>query len=351
MAKRIALFNHKGGVSKTTTTFNLGWMLASKGKRVILVDTDPQANLTGLILGYSGFDDEEKELTQFYEESVDQNLKSGLEPAFESRPFPMEPIDCYEVPEQEGLFLLPSHIGISEYEVTLGIAQELSAAIQTLQNLPGAISNLLEKTAEKHNADYILIDMNPSLSSFNQNLLMTSEYFIVPTNPDSFSVMAIDSLSNVLPKWYLWSNRANSLPLLKEAAYPFPEVTPKFLGTVIQNYRPRGGVPARNFQTWIDRINDRVNSQLIPTLRKSDMLFQPKIYNQCGIQDYCLAKIPDFNSLIAKSQETKIPVFALTKEQIGQSGSVLKQTIKSRDSFKDIFSSFADKVIRITSSR
>ncbi|MHC5720541.1 MAG: ParA family protein, partial [Nostoc sp.] len=41
MVHKIALFNHKGGVSKTTTTFNLGWMLASKGKRVILVDTDP----------------------------------------------------------------------------------------------------------------------------------------------------------------------------------------------------------------------------------------------------------------------------------------------------------------------
>ncbi len=350
MATRIALFNHKGGVSKTTTTFNLGWMLASKGNRVILVDTDPQANLTGLILGYSGFDDDEKELTQFYEESINQNLKSGLEPAFESRPSPMQAVDCYSVSGQKGLFLLPSHIGLSEYEVTLGIAQELSGSIQTLQNLPGAISNLLDKTAKKHRADYILIDMNPSLSSFNQNLLMTSEYFIVPTNPDSFSVMAIDSLSNVLPKWHLWSQRANSLSLLKEAAYPFPEVTPKFLGTVIQNYRPRGGVPARNFQTWINRINEKVKSRLIPTLESSGMLLPLKRYRECGVQDYCLAKIPDFNSLIAKSQETRIPVFALTREQIGQSGAVLERTVKSRDNFKNIFSDFADSVISLTTS-
>jgi cellulose biosynthesis protein BcsQ len=48
VAKVIALFNNKGGVSKTTTCFNLGWMLAEHGKTVIMVDADPQCNLTGL---------------------------------------------------------------------------------------------------------------------------------------------------------------------------------------------------------------------------------------------------------------------------------------------------------------
>lgn len=49
MAKRIVFFNHKGGVSKTTTAYNLGWML-SLNSRVLLVDADPQCNLTSLIL-------------------------------------------------------------------------------------------------------------------------------------------------------------------------------------------------------------------------------------------------------------------------------------------------------------
>jgi cellulose biosynthesis protein BcsQ len=52
MAKIISLFNHKGGVSKTTTTFNLGWMLARKKQRVLIVDCDPQCNLTGMVLGF-----------------------------------------------------------------------------------------------------------------------------------------------------------------------------------------------------------------------------------------------------------------------------------------------------------
>ena len=51
MAIQVALFNHKGGVSKTTTSFNLGWMLAEQGHRVVMVDADPQCNLSGLVMG------------------------------------------------------------------------------------------------------------------------------------------------------------------------------------------------------------------------------------------------------------------------------------------------------------
>jgi cellulose biosynthesis protein BcsQ len=72
--KVISLFNHKGGASKTTTTFNLGWMLASKGKKVILVDADPQCNLTGMVLDYRGPSDLEK----FYQAESERNIMAGL---------------------------------------------------------------------------------------------------------------------------------------------------------------------------------------------------------------------------------------------------------------------------------
>ena len=351
MVQKIALFNHKGGVSKTTTTFHLGWMLASKGERVILVDTDPQCNLTGLVLDYkqgeAGADDEQ-ELEQLYASGNGRDLKSGLAPAFESRPVPLEAVECYPIEGRDGLFLLPGHIGLSEYEVTLGIAQELSGSIQTLQNLPGAASALIERTAEEYSADYVLIDMNPSLSSFNQNLLMTSDFFIVPTSPDYFSVMAINSLSRVIPHWREWSKRASSLNLLRGAVYPFPNVTPKFLGTVAQNYRPRKGTPTRSFQTWINRINEAVADKLVPKLNNFGMVLDNDCYAQQQVDNYCLASVPDFNSLIAKSQETRTPVFALTDEQIDQTGSVLATTAQSRDRFEKIFSELADKVIGLT---
>ncbi len=358
-ATRIAFFSHKGGVSKTTTTFHLGWMLAQKGHRVVLVDADPQCNLSGLILGYKG----QKDFEAFYKTEPERNLRAGLAPAFESRPKMLEAVECVRVIDNENLFLLPGHIGLSEYEVTLGIAQELSGSIQTLQNLPGSMSFLFDRTAEHHRADIILLDMNPSLSSINQNLLMTSDFFIVPTSPDYFSVMAIDSLTTVIPRWRAWARQASSLRLLREATYPFPDTTPKFLGTIVQKYRirdrstaqlaaeqgvPSSGKPAEGFQRWISEINSVVKEKFIPILRAEGMLLPEEKYKTCGVSaSHCLAEISDFNSLIAKSQDAQTPVFALSDEQIGLGGVLLERTKQSQEMFNSIFSRLADIVLNL----
>lgn len=343
MAKRIALFNHKGDVSRTVTIFNLGWMLASKGKKVILADTDPQCNLTELVLGYNGL----TEFERFYETEKERNLRFGLAPTFEAWPTRIKAVDCIPIDHQEGLFLLPGHIRLSEYEVTLGMAQQLSgSAIYTLRNLPGSIAHLLEETAKKFNADYVLIDMNPSLNPFNQNLLMTSHFFIVPTTPDYFSAMAIDSLSDIIPYWHAWAEKAQSLPTLRKAVYPLPSITPKFLGTIIQNYLPRSGTSSSNFQKWIDKTNKIVSERLVPGLDKLNMMLPRQAYEEQEVEaEFCLVTIPDFNTLIAQSQKFQTPVFALTPEQIEQAGVVLETMIKSCDNFKEIFSKLADKII------
>lgn len=351
MVKKIALFNHKGGVSKTTTTFNLGWMLASKGKTVILVDTDPQCNLTGMALGEQTEDDEAR-IEAIY--NTRSNIKIGLAPAFESQPRAIEAVDCIPIEGQDGLFLLPGHVGFAEYEVTLGIAQELSGSIQALKNLPGSITYLLDKTAKKFNADYILIDMSPSLGAINQNLLMTSDFFIVPTTADFFSVMAIDSLAKVLPKWYLWAKTASSLPILKKADYPFPDITLRFLGTIVQNYRIIRGKETAAFETWIQKIEEDITNKLIPILRDNKMMLPENIYAENDLsQCLTLTKIPNFNSLIALSQEHQTPVYALTPEQLRSAkwrGKVLDKAQEKQEQFETTFSNLADKVIGLTSA-
>jgi cellulose biosynthesis protein BcsQ len=345
MAKQIALFNHKGGVSKTTTAFNLGWMLANKGKRVLVIDCDPQCNLTGMVLGYKSAD----EFENIYKAEGVRNIRDGLAPAFESRPVAIAPVTCETIDGQPNMYLLPGHIGLAEYEVTLGIAQELSGSLVTLQNLPGSLRHLFDLTVEKYNAELVIIDMSPSLGPINQNLLMTSDYFIVPMAPDYFSVMATESLSSVLPKWSSWAKQAKSLSILQKANYPFPDINPKFLGTIVQKFRLReGDTPSKAFQKWIDEIEEGVRTVLIPTLKSNGMLLTDEAYSSTGVQlGQPILQMSDFNSLIALSQKHKAPVFQLSDEQLEQTGVVLERTKRSMELFYQLYSDGADRILSL----
>lgn len=343
---KVALFNHKGGVSKTTTVFNIGWMLAERGHTVLMVDSDPQCNLTGMVLNFRGLDDFE----EFYRQG--ETIRTGLTPAFEAQPRSIEAVQPVEVAGRPGLYLLAGDLRLAEYEVTLGIAQELSAAIGALQNLPGSLEFLIRKTSEALSADYVLIDMSPGLGAINQNLVAISDYVIVPSAPDFFSVMAIDSLSRVLPRWKGWADQAASLPILRDAAYPFPVPTTKFLGTIVQKYRPRSGRPASRFQRWIDEVGHAVRDRLVPALEVAGMMLDPEQYRAAGVGDnYMLAQIADFNSLVSISQEHSTPVFALTAAQLDSIGVVLAISEESRDSFHAEFAALADRVEALTSTR
>lgn len=166
-APRIALFNHKGGVSKTTSTFNIGWKLAEQGKKVLLVDCDPQCNLTGLMLEYSQDDEYPYESTST---KNPRNIRDSVAPAFDGRPRPIEISEIQSVPGRSNLFILPGHVGLSEYESRLAIAHELGGALVNFQNIPGAIAHSIDITATKNGIDVVLIDLSPSLErvAFNR---------------------------------------------------------------------------------------------------------------------------------------------------------------------------------------
>lgn len=347
MTKVIALFNHKGGVSKTTTAFNLGWMLANNGNKVILADFDPQCNLTGMVLGYKGIED----LENTYSANPANNVKDALAPAFESQPRQIEGAECFPVPGNDNLQLLAGHIGLAEYETTLGIAQELTGSLLALRNLPGSIRFMLERTAEKYEADYIIVDMSPSLGPVNQNILSTADFFIVPLHPDYFSSMALSSLSKTLPRWKKWADAAHKLDILKSADYPFPEPRVKFIGSIVQKYRPKYGKASKAFQRWIDQLVWGLKNELVPSLESCNLLDSGEFKLKIGIDPWSpIMEVADFNSLIAESQEHQVPVYALTAQLLGQGGAVWDQTEASMKVFRAAFEDCAKKVVALTNA-
>ncbi|HHA1906863.1 TPA: AAA family ATPase [Enterobacter asburiae] len=338
--KLISLFNHKGGVSKTTTTFNMGWMLADLGHKTLIVDADPQCNLTALVLGYSKTDD----FDTIYANNPNSDIYTCIKPVVDGslgKVIPADPI----VTSNPNLSLLCGSISLSEIETQIGVALTTSAAIPAIRNIPGSIGAFLVETAKKHEYEYILIDMSPSVGALNECLLMSSDYFIVPTSPDFFCAQAIKSLAKVLPRW---NNEINSFRDPK-ILYPFPQKPPKFMGFISQKYRPRNNQPVKSFQKWIDVIKDEVRDTLLPSLEPIDMTISVKDFmaGTASGEPFNLSNIADFNSLIAQSQKHSTPVFALTDAQIEQSGVILETMKANRTDFGDNFSKLATSIVKL----
>lgn len=333
MAKRLVVFNHKGGVSKTTSAYNIGWKLSER-MRILLVDADPQCNLSGLIL-QDGFE-------QYYFDEATRlnNIKDGVAPAFGGKPVPIQAVDCPSLVRAPNLFLLPGHANLSEYDAALTFAQTSNNAIATLQNLPGAFAELLRLTEERYNIDLTIIDLNPGLSAINQNFFLISDAFIVPTNPDPFSLMALDTLQAILPRWVSW--KETSLHLFEDSAYPLPVGTPKFVGTLIQRFNIRNGRAAKPYRDNIGEINSKVKDGFFPALKKVGMVLPSAVYNT--IDNYCLAEVPDFQGLLPKSQAVGVPVFAVRDEEINETGPVLENFKTKRDAFNSQYDAICVKI-------
>lgn len=339
-AKTIVLFNHKGGVSKTTSTYNLGWKLSALGKKVLLVDADPQCNLTSLLLG-DNFDD-------YYinEPTSSANLKDAVRVAFEGKPRPILAIDCFTPDANPNLFLIPGHMDLSEYDPSLSLALNSNNAISTLQNLPGAFYELIKLCSEKYDIDYVLIDMNPGLSAINQTFFMSSDAFIIPTNPDPFSIMALKTLKAVLPRWKRWS--LQSREIFKDASYPLPNTEMKFIGEIVQRFNLRNQRAARPYQGKIDEIKTYVEDELVPELEKHSMTYDiSELIGSGRLENHCLAEISEFGALLQKANISMVPVFALTDQQIGETGPVLDQMTTNRDRFDRIFNNMAHVVMEL----
>lgn len=323
-ATRLTLYNHKGGVGKTTLLVNIASALALSGYKVLLVDADPQCNLTSYLV-------ESTVVDGWLDNSDSKNGKtiwSALKPFLESYG-ELNFVKPFE--RQEGVFLLPGDIRLSEFE------QELNQIwVDCLQRKvrgfkgASAISEIVNVICEQNEIDFIFYDVGPNIGPLNRVILLDCDYFIIPAACDLFSVRALKTLGKSLHDWIReWQVIAQLAP---DNSLLLPG-TPKYLGYILQRFRMYGGTIASQFALYANKIEKSTYSDITEVLRRIDRELATGSLSQTK-----LGQVKDFASLVPISQEQGLAFF-----DINGGDTTMKSEAKKE------FRSIANKIVSLTS--
>lgn len=293
-APRLAIFNHKGGVGKTTLTVNIAAAIAELGKNVLLVDADPQCNLTSYLVEDTVVD----HLLDTSDSAAGQTLWSALKPIVEATGEQREikPIEL----STPNLFLLPGDVRLSEFEAELN--QMWAECFQRkLKGFRGtaALSFLINTIVEQKEIDFVLYDSGPNIGALSRIVLLDCDYFIVPAACDLFSVRAMKTLGHTLANWVTdWMTISRLAP---DGIELLPG-HPKFLGYIPQRFRVYRGEVISGQTDYLIEIEKHVFSDIVTVLKKvdSDLVSGSMSHLKLG-------QIKDYGSLAPASQKQGVP--------------------------------------------
>jgi cellulose biosynthesis protein BcsQ len=243
--KIISVFNNKGGVGKSTLSYHLGYTLSELGHKVLMVDLDPQCNLTISAMMEDRLHriwEEEDSFIEDYERAFVQNpeiidsprsIHFILKPTEDGISEPLNLPPPY--PIAANIDLLPGRLSLHKYENKIaerwsGVYQGDNLAIRTVTN----IRNICQRYATLNSYEYVLIDTSPSLGILNKVIMSTVDGFFIPAQPDMFSLYGIRNIGNALQLWQREFISIYSL-ISEEKRAKFPLHFVQFLGYTIYN--------------------------------------------------------------------------------------------------------------------
>ncbi len=317
MAKIISLFNNKGGVGKTTTLWNLATSLSEKDKKVLVIDFDPQCNLSIAMLGGEDF---AKYLNSSEDSPYGKTIRAFALPTLQQsatgKAFTTTPkclkTKLTEATPLNNIDIVPGDFWLNNFSDVLSVGTDVIGGSGLYRFLlPSNLVNAIESEKNK-NYDFVLIDLPPSFNTIVRSALYSSDYFIVPCTPDLYSAYCIGLIGQVLPNFiddweqgqrrYLQSNPYDTVIQKKGK--------PKFGGWIFNGYDTRkpkdSSVPQKlpADRAQFDKVLSSVRDNLLPKLKEiSSYVAVPDF-----VDDGPIASIEDLNTMAPDSIEQSLPI-------------------------------------------
>ena len=319
-SKKLLFANNKGGVGKTTLAYNTAVSFAKEGYKTVLIDLDPQCNLSRLALGDNNYTDTLFSSTYKDVSDVLKGIVQGGADIDFSVPF-------VSSPSVSNLSLLKGSVNLSQYENLLIAAYGQAAAGQQLGYFQtSAIDRFLREKGLNEEVDIFIIDTSPSLGLLNQIIFLGSDYFVVPMMPDAFSVQGIENLGSMYEKWKQnWKVTGKALSGSTESKFVLSG-DGLFIGYVVNSYNVYGKQPIRDHRRWIEEIPQKVKQFLSEKHGRNGLVEKSWSTPLAVIQDY--GRIP------AKCQEIGVAIFDLDPNLVDEIQVGTKENIeKSKEEF------------------
>nr|WP_295993205.1 AAA family ATPase [uncultured Alistipes sp.] len=357
----ISIFNNKGGVGKTTLCFHLAHALAKLGKKVLLIDADPQCNLS--LCGLST-----DVLDALWQEETDYIDRLGFEGARKNDPnyssliqrprtlhFLLKPTEdgTGEIEELPPLlviglnvYLIPGRLSLHTYEeATSSRWSEAflgnSLALRTISRIR-AIAN---EYSGRYGIDYVLMDTSPSIGILNKIILSNSDALIIPCNADMFSLYGIRNIGSALRLWKRQFEILKSL-LSDEKSKDLPSRFVEFVGYTLYNCKKITKDPPYN-EYDIAQSNYHYAQQIPTTIQE---YIPQEIRSNIGEEQATTiignkAIIHTHNTLPGMSQKYKHPMWELPSLALAPEDNTIKGNRRTYEATKDAYCEFADDLI------
>ncbi|MBV8095348.1 MAG: AAA family ATPase [Acetobacteraceae bacterium] len=330
-AQSVCFFNNKGGVGKTTLVANLGAELSLNFEaRVLVVDADPQCNLTQYVLG-------DEEVLETYNNSNDpESVYSVIRPLSLGKGYgtnlPIRQSEAFgfDIIIGDPRLALQEDLLASDWKDARGGGMR---GIRTTF----VFADLVSK-AKDLKYDFILFDMGPSLGAINRSVLLAMDFFVVPMSIDVFSSWAIRNIGNTIN---IWQRELKTGIALAEDPAELESIdrtrTIRFLGYVTQQHRERTEEDADLDVVESDEASETRRKRIVQAYEEISEKFPEQISDSLGRFLDCveinpfLGNVRHLGSLAPKSQSQHSPMIS-----VRGTGRFVQSRKQAREIYRDI---------------